>query len=302
MVLYGRPVIIAVISILVATLIYGSSPRFTLLALPPDANYAASEDCEFFSLPGHENLGGGVTKCCWETHFGLDGEVSDNTLRLETHCQVCVPTTAGEFSCGVVWEESGLPTLDENVLPPPPLRALPGGDIPMAEEADPTPTTPTPPPGPRSGLGSILPGEGFVQEPSESTPPPQTGEIAPQEVPPAVPGAEPPTEEEADQGTTAAPRTVQPLTKTCPFGNVWNPDWMICVPDVPPLELCPDGSLPQPTGPGGTQPECPSSDTQAFQAEEPEQTPEEEEPEEPEAEGAQQPTEEDGSEESSNSN
>jgi hypothetical protein len=31
-----------------------------------------------------------------------------------------------------------------------------------------------------------------------------------------------------------------------------------------PLELCPDGSIPQPTSPGGTQPECPS-----FEAEQP---------------------------------
>jgi hypothetical protein len=271
----SKPVMFVVISFLVIALIYGPSRTVNVLAAKIEVGYANSDDCTGSVLEA-----GGKT-CCWSEDTGVDSVV-------EKFCQRCTHD-----------ESSGIVTCNNKFKA---KMISSGGNIPMLEEADPTPTTPTPPPGPRSGLGSILPGEGFVQEPSESTPPPQTGEIAPQEVPPAVPGAEPPTEEEADQGTTAAPRTVQPLTKTCPFGNVWNPDWMICVPDVPPLELCPDGSLPQPTGPGGTQPECPSSDTQAFQAEEPEQTPEEEEPEEPEAEGAQQPTEEDGSEESSNSN
>jgi hypothetical protein len=63
-----------------------------------------------------------------------------------------------------------------------------------------------------------------------------------------------------------APRTVEPLTRTCPVGNVWDPNLMICVPDLPPLdlELCPDGSIPQSTGPGGIRPECPP-----FEAEQP---------------------------------
>jgi hypothetical protein len=55
-------------------------------------------------------------------------------------------------------------------------------------------------------------------------------------------------------------------------------------------ELCPGGSIPQSTGPGDTQPECPPSE-----AEEP-QEPEEPEQTEPEEE---QPSEENGSEENS---
>jgi hypothetical protein len=110
---------------------------------------------------------------------------------------------------------------------------------------------------------------------------------------------------EADQGTASAPRTVEPLTRTCPVGNVWDPEWMICVPDVPPLELCPDGSIPQPTGgPGGTQPECPPpSDAQQLRADQPEEQ-EPGQPEEPQAAEEQQSSAEegDGSEESSNSN
>lgn len=59
---------------------------------------------------------------------------------------------------------------------------------------------------------------------------------------------------------------------------------------LPPVEICPDGSLPQPTGPGGRQPECPPSVAEQSQAEEPEQL----EAEEPEAaeELEEQPTEE----------
>jgi hypothetical protein len=69
------------------------------------------------------------------------------------------------------------------------------------------------------------------------TPPPQFGQIAPegQILPPT-----------GDKGLTGvAPRTVEPLTPTCPVGNVWDPKALICVPDVPPLdlELCPDGSI-----------------------------------------------------------
>jgi hypothetical protein len=83
------------------------------------------------------------------------------------------------------------------------------------------------------------------------TPTPQFGQITPegQILPPT-----------GDKGLTGvAPRAAEPLTRTCPFGNVWDPKAMICVPDVPPLdlELCPDGSIPQSTGPGGIRSECP---------------------------------------------
>jgi hypothetical protein len=72
---------------------------------------------------------------------------------------------------------------------------------------------------------------------------------------------------------------------------VLDPDINECVLENPP-ELCPDGSIPQSTGPGGTQPECPS-----FEAEQPGAGPvAEEEQEESQPEEEQQQSEEgDGS-------
>jgi hypothetical protein len=58
---------------------------------------------------------------------------------------------------------------------------------------------------------------------------------------------------------------------------------MICVPDVPPLDLefCPDGSIPQSTGPGGIRPECPPFEAEQPQAEEQEEEPQDDGQEEP---------------------
>jgi hypothetical protein len=58
---------------------------------------------------------------------------------------------------------------------------------------------------------------------------------------------EPPTAGEE----AAAPRSVEQPTPTFATGNVWDPDLMICVPDLPPPEFCPNGSIRQPNG------ECP---------------------------------------------
>jgi hypothetical protein len=75
---------------------------------------------------------------------------------------------------------------------------------------------------------------------------------------------------------TAIPRTVEPLPPTCAPGTVLNPDINECLLENPP-DSCPDGSIPQSSGPGNTQPECPPSETEEPQAEKQEQLGAEEE-------------------------
>jgi hypothetical protein len=131
----------------------------------------------------------------------------------------------------------------------PTLDAAGGG----VAQQQPTPIpTPTPPP-PLFGRNvGNAPLGGFFEQSPTTTPPPQFGQIAPE-------GQVPLTASEAplqtDIGVAEQPRT-------CPVGNTWDPDLMICVPDLPPLQLCPDGSIPQPAG--STQPRCPP-----FEAEQP---------------------------------
>ena len=130
------------------------------------------------------------------------------------------------------------------------------------------------------GLG-VLPEEGVLEQPP--TPPP-SGPAAPLQggvleqleqdkvTPGLVPGFLQRQEQQqppADQGTgSEVPRTVEQLSPTCTPGSIFDPDINECVLENPP-ELCPDGSIPQLTGPGGMQPECPPSEAEEPQAEEP---------------------------------
>jgi hypothetical protein len=207
-----------------------------------------------------------------------------NSLRFPSLCQavpsLCSTTptplvlTPGNLIPGI--PIGGLPTATPTPTPPPLFgRNVPlqGGGLFGQQPAAIVPPTPVPTPvltpeRPVPMFGSTL----------QATPtsPPQFGQIAPegQILPPT-----------GDKGLTGvAPRTVEPLTRTCPVGNVWDPKAMICVPDVPPLdlELCPDGSIPESTGPGGIRLECPP-----FEAEQPEI----QQPDEPEDEGQEEPDE-----------
>jgi hypothetical protein len=98
----------------------------------------------------------------------------------------------------------------------------------------------------------------------------------------------------ADQGATAL-RTGEPPTPICAPGSVFDPDINECVLEKPP-ELCPDGSIRQPTVPAGPQPKCPPSEAEQPSAAE---EPEEPQAEEPSADD-EQLSGENGSEDNSN--
>ena len=264
-----RSLIFVVISVLLVALVYSSFTPFILYAAPYDPGWRSSQDCTITSF-------GGVL-CCW-TESGAE------------YCQTCVRipegtpgTEEGGWEC-TTKEKS----LEQPPTPPPfgPTATLQGV---VLEQLDKQPSLPAPP----TTGESILPEDGVLEQPP--TPPP-FGPAAPLqggvlEQPPSEGGVTQP----ADQGTgSEVPRTAEPLPPTCTPGSVFDPDINECVLENPP-ELCPDGSIPQLTGPGGMQPECPPSEAEEPQAEEPEQ-PAAEDPE-------QQPSEEgDGSSEDNGNN
>lgn len=152
----------------------------------------------------------------------------------------------------------------------PTLGAAGGG---VAQQ--PTPTTPTLPPLFGRNTANVPLGGGVLGQPTitAATPtpiptPPQFGQIAPQGQ------VLPPT---GDEGLTGvAPRIVEP-PPICTPGSVLDPNINECVLENPP-QLCPDGSIPKSTGPGGTRPECPPFETEEPEVEDPDQ-PETQQPE-----------------------
>ena len=254
--IHTKRVIFMILPLLFVPLVYGMSSTPDACAVP-EAGWGSSKDCTITSI-------GGVL-CCWNEN-GVE------------YCQTCyrIPygtpgTEEGGWEC-VPKEKS----LEQPPTPQPfdPTAPLQGGVFEQLPDQPPLfgrneaavpptggivqPFTSTTPP----LFGNVpLQGGGFevLQEPET---PPTFGQVAPQ----------------------VAPLTVEPLTRTCPVGNVWDPKAMICVPDLPlpDIELCPDGSIPQSTGPGGIRPECPP-----FEAEQPEI----QEPDEPEDEGQEEPDE-----------
>jgi hypothetical protein len=203
--------------------------------------------------------------CCWTETDPADPE------QIEIYkCQFCyVPAEgAGGPHCDPPRPGSTAPpTTGENIVPgdtgvleqPPtfapfdPTAPLQGGVL----EQPPRP----PPAGPAAPL------QGGVLEQLEQ------GKVTPGFVPGFLQRQE--QQPPADQETgSEVPRTAEPLPPTCTPGSVFDPDINECVLENPP-ELCPDGSIPQLTGPGGTQPECPPSEAEEPQAEEPEQPAEE---------------------------
>lgn len=56
-------------------------------------------------------------------------------------------------------------------------------------------------------------------------------------------------------------------------GTVLDPLIDKCIPDFPPPQFCPDGSVPQSTGPGGTQPKCPPFEAEQILTDEGTQPP-----------------------------
>lgn len=168
---------------------------------------------------------------------------------------------------GVLQQPTTTPTT------PPPLFGrndlLQGGGFFEQQPAAIVPPTPVLTPEPTPDLP--VPMFGSTQQ-ATPTPPPLFGQIAPQGQAPLTAGeAAPLTDREVAE---------QPIR--CPVGNVWDPNLMICVPDLPPPpRLCPDGSIPQSTGPGGTQPECPPFEAEQPEAEEQEEEPQDDGQEEP---------------------
>ncbi|MGH9984711.1 MAG: hypothetical protein ACRD8W_12220 [Nitrososphaeraceae archaeon] len=267
MTLYSKPVIYVVISLLVLVVIYSSTLTFDLSALMKRINEISCDSL----TPAQDDVWEDI--CCWT-------ERDDETSEEQISC------------CGTKRDNKQVECWD-------------------------TPTTSVPP---TSG-DTILPGGGVAEDPTPPTPPltprgtPPLGEIAPEaEQPPTPPQPTPRTpgqsvlpqdegvlEQPTDEGTGgAAPRIVEPPPPTCAPGTVLDPDINECVLENPP-ELCPDGSIPQPTGPGGTQPECPPFEAEEPQAaEEPEQSESQEQDEaQPEEE---QPSEEDSSEDNNSDN
>jgi hypothetical protein len=278
-----------VISFLVIAIIYSPSATFGI----PNMSNEAFATC---TPTGKQTSNGGQeVECCWEAWSPNVGPAV-----VETYCSTCENGgTRGMINCSdpelqylpVRGEDiTGLP--DEGVFDQPPTPTSPfappvGGGV----LQQPTTTTPTTPP---SLFGRNVPLQGggvFGQQPAAIAPPtPVPTPILTPEPPVPMFGSTqqqaaptlPPT---GDEGLTGvAPRTVEPLTQTCPVGNVWDPNIMICVPDLPPLtppQLCPDGSIPQSTGPSGIRPECPPFETEQPQAEEQEEEPQDEGQEEP---------------------
>lgn len=148
--------------------------------------------------------------------------------------------TLGAAGGGVAQQPTPIPT-------PPPLF---GRNVPLlgsgvfgqqpAAIVPPTPVlTPEPP----------VPMFGSTQQQATPTPPP-TGDEGLTGVAPSAGQAAPLT----DIGPTSCPvgnvwdPNLLMCVQRCPVGNVWDPNLMICVPDLPPLptpQLCPDGSIPQ---------------------------------------------------------
>ena len=184
-------------------------------------------------------------------------------------CDECREGSPGDWECRDVPIDS-IPTSDNTVLP---------GDTGVFED----PTLPTPPI--RTPGQGGLPQDGVLEQPptqGAAPPPPTRGQgVLPQD--------EGVLQQPTDEG--AAPRIVEPPPPTCAPGSVLDPDINECVLENPP-ELCPDGSIPQSTGPGGTQPECPSSEAEqpgagpVAEEEQGESAPEEEQQQSEEGDGS----------------
>jgi hypothetical protein len=271
--IHSKRVIFMILPLLFVPLVYGISPTPEAYALPRDPNYHTGSCGAETTNP---NTGDTQITCCWE---GRDpGKLPP--LNKVTYCQTCNPATA---DCG---PRTAHFTATPDRVPPGVLENLPTLEqvptTPTLPPLEQVPTTPTPPPlfGRNIPLQTIVPQYpvvtpeppvpmfGSTQQQATPTPPPTGGG--------GLTGVAPSTGE-------AAPLTDRGPT-SCPVGNVWDPNLMICVPDLPPPpQLCPDGSIPQSTGPGGIRPECPS-----FKAEQPEV---EEQEEEPQDEGQEEPDE-----------
>jgi hypothetical protein len=271
--LFTKPLIFVVISVLVVALIYGSFTPFIVYALPPDSRWDSSQSCDQSKTNQFGEIMENVeVTCCWRE------KIPGYIYLADEYCQTCV-YDEGQWKCS----QKELQMLEQPQTPTPfdPTAPLQGGVLEQLpdqpplfgrnEAAQPTggivqPFTSTTPslfgnvPLQDSGVfgqqpaaiapPTLVPTPILTPEPpvpmfgstqqAAPTPPPQFGQIAPQ-------GQEP---------LTGGGVAEQPIR--CPVGNVWDPNLMICVPDLPPPpRLCPDGSIPQSTGPGGIRPECP---------------------------------------------
>jgi hypothetical protein len=287
--------IFVVISILVVIIIYSPSATFGV----DNKSNDPSADC---APTGKQSANGlALVECCWEVKVppgtGWDGsdtewycsECEDGGTRGKINCSepylefIVAPTPSGPFAL----PEDGVFEQPPTSSPSNPAAPLQGGILEQLQNDQP----------PLFGRNVPLQGFGvFGQQPAAIVPPsPVLTPVPPVLTPePPVPmfgstqqQATPTPPSTGDDGLTGAGQAA-PLTdrgptscpignvwdpnllmcvQSCPIGNVWDPNLMICIPDLPtftPPQLCPDGSIPQSTGPGGILPECPP-----FEAEQP---------------------------------
>jgi hypothetical protein len=284
--IHTKHVLFVVTSFILAALIYSSSPTFDVFVQgkPVVGTLIDCTDADFFS-----------ETCCWWEDFGT---------YIAKVCQTCYADGYGGYGdCDPIEKQRTIkggdviPPLEEGVLEqplttlttptPPPLFGRNIGNAPLAggvsEQPLTTivPTTPvlTPPPLFGRNTANVPLGGGVLGQPTitAATPTPiptpiptptPFGQIAPegQVLPPT-----------GDEGLTGiAPRIVEP-PPICTPGSVLDPNINECVLENPP-QLCPDGSIPKSTGPGGTRPECPPFETEEPEVEDPDQ-PETQQPE-----------------------
>jgi hypothetical protein len=261
-ILLTKPLILVLISFLAFALVYSS--------------YSSSAFWAFAAGPINCSFSGTLKVTCCQDHI-INQSIDNPAGTLVTYCTDC-DIGPGGYTGTVGNPYGNLSNCSERYI--------------QAFTQDPTPT-PTPPLFGREPPEALENLQTLEQVPTTPTPPPLFGRNIPQQTivpqfPVVTPVLTPPPT--GDGGLTGvAPSTGEaaPLTDrgpaSCPVGNVWDPNLMICVPDLPPPpQLCPDGSIPQSTGPGGIRPECPS-----FKAEQPEI----QEPDEPEDEGQEEPNE-----------
>jgi hypothetical protein len=161
----SKPLIFVVISVLVIT--YVSSTTFIVFAVFKDDNFDSGSCGAKTTNPA---TGTQQQTCCWTEEERVPGKLPPLNKVKVNYCQTCFD----DGDCRGKVRQFGPPLPSElPTLEVPPNRTLPGGDIPALETV------------PREGLGNILPGEGFVQQPSA-----QPASIIEEELPQCAEGFE----------------------------------------------------------------------------------------------------------------
>lgn len=183
-----KPIVFAVVSLLVISFVYSSISTSGVFALPPDPNWDPGGTCGAETT--NPETGQHKQTCCWkETERGPYPKIGTREV---TYCQTC--TYASARDCGSKVAQgpplgSDLPTAE--IVPP--IRTLPGdvGDLPTLEQV----------PGP--GLNQGTEGEPTLpvicSEEAGLEKDPETGQCVPIEAPVTEEPEEPEEEPEEEQ-------------------------------------------------------------------------------------------------------